>query len=119
MVNKFAGIYFPCSTFIPFGPGYKDISPSGRAYSAQGAVPGDNSVSGMAYIETAYGYDSSYRWRNFGIILMFIILYASLYLVATKYVTSKHSKGEVLVYLRKAIKSFKKSPDDVESGAVR
>lgn len=118
MINEFAGIHFPCSTFIPFGPGYEDALPSGRACSAQGAVPGDDSVSGTAYMETAYGYDSSHRWRNFGVMLAFMVLYASLHLVATEYVASERSKGEVLVYLRKAMKSFKKSPDDVESGAV-
>ncbi|RKK74598.1 ABC transporter CDR4 [Fusarium oxysporum] len=118
VINEFAGMDFPCSVFIPSGPGYEDASPSGRACSAQGAVPGQDSVSGTAYIKSAYGYDPSHRWRNFGVMLAFMALYASLHLVATEYVASERSKGEVLVYLRKAMKHFKKSPGDIESGSV-
>jgi hypothetical protein len=118
MINEFAGIEFPCSVFVPSGPGYEDALPSGRACSAQGAVPGQVSVSGTAYIKSAYGYDPSNRWRNFGVMLAFMVLYALLHLVATEYVASERSKGEVLVYLRKAMKHFKKSPADIERGAV-
>jgi hypothetical protein len=48
--------------------------------------------------------------------IAFAVLYLTLHLVATEYVASERSKGEVLVYLRKAMKHLKKAPSDIESG---
>lgn len=43
------------------------------------------------------------------------MLYLILHLIATEYVASEQSKGEVLVYLCKALKHIKR-PSDIESG---
>ncbi|KAM5349858.1 hypothetical protein ACJ41O_006363 [Fusarium nematophilum] len=118
MINEFAGRDFPCSSYIPFGAGYDDVAATGRACSAQGSIPGQDLVSGTAYIKIAYGYDTAHRWRNFGVMIAFMILYMALHLVATEYVASERSKGEVLVYVRKAMKHLKRSNGDIESGQV-
>ncbi|KAK7414105.1 Multidrug resistance protein [Neonectria punicea] len=118
MFNEFAGRDFQCSTYIPSGMGYDDVSPTGRACATQGSVPGQDAVSGSAYLKIAYGYDNSHRWRNFGVMIAFMIAYLALHLVATEYVASERSKGEVLVYVRKALKHLKNSAGDIESGQV-
>lgn len=118
MLNEFVGRDFECSTYIPSGIGYDNVSPAGRACATQGSVPGQATVSGTAYLKTAYGYENAHRWRNFGVMIAFMILYAVLHLVATEYVASERSKGEVLVYVRKALKNLKKSAGDLESGPV-
>ncbi|KAI8649075.1 putative ABC1 transport protein [Fusarium keratoplasticum] len=115
MINEFAGRDFPCATFVPSGSGYDDVWPSSRACSAQGSMPGQDFVSGTAYLSVAYGYETSHRWRNWGVMIAFAVLYLALHLVATEYVASERSKGEVLVYLRKALKHLK-TPSDIESG---
>lgn len=116
MLNEFAGRDFPCSNYVPSGAGYDNVSPRGRACGSQGSVPGQDFVNGTVYLKTAYGYETSHRWRNWGVMIAFAVLYLVPHLVATEYVASERSKGEVLVYLRKAMKHLKKSPSDMESG---
>lgn len=116
MLNEFAGRNFTCSNFVPSGAGYDNVSPSSRACSAQGSVPGQDFVSGTAYLNIAYGYETSHRWRNWGVMIAFAVLYLVLHLIATEYVASERSKGEVLVFLRKAMKHLKRTASDIEGG---
>ncbi|KAL1880537.1 hypothetical protein VTK73DRAFT_5550 [Phialemonium thermophilum] len=116
MINEFAGRDFPCSEYIPSGAVYDNTPPEGRACSAQGSVPGARSVSGTAYLRVVFGYVPSHKWRNLGIIIAFAFGYLILHLVATEYVASERSKGEVLVYLHKTMGKLKKTPADVENG---
>lgn len=115
MINEFAGRDFSCSDYVPSGQGYNDVAPTSRACAAQGSLPGQNSVSGTTYLQIAYGYDTSHKWRNFGVVIAFAMLYLALHLLATEYVASERSKGEVLVYPRKAMTQLKKAPKDIES----
>lgn len=48
--------------------------------------------------------------------IAFAVLYLGLHLAAAEYVASERSKGEVLVYVRKAMKQLKKTSSDIESG---
>ncbi|EXA30453.1 ATPase [Fusarium oxysporum f. sp. pisi HDV247] len=116
MLNEFAGIDFPCASYVPSGAGYDQVVPSGRACATQGAVPGQDFVSGSAYLSIAYGYENSHRWRNWGVMIAFAVLYLGLHLAAAEYVASERSKGEVLVYVRKAMKHLKTTSSDIESG---
>lgn len=104
MLNEFVGRDFPCSSFVPQGPGYEAAPPSARACSVQGVVPGQDYVSGAAYLAEAFGYDNAHRWRNFGILIAFMAGYLALHLLATEYITSERSKGEVLVFSRREMK---------------
>ena len=46
MINEFHNRQFPCSQFVPEGPGYGDISNSERVCSMVGSIPGSNFVDG-------------------------------------------------------------------------
>ncbi|KAK5203138.1 Multidrug resistance protein [Exophiala xenobiotica] len=95
MINEFSGRKFPCVTVIPpYG------SLTYGVCSAIGAVAGQDFVSGERYIESAYQYKESHRWRNFGIIWAFMIFLCATYLVAAEYGQEKKPKGEVLVFRR-------------------
>lgn len=100
MINEFWPVTFACSVFVPTGPGYADVAGVNRICSARGAEAGATTVSGAAYIQTSYSYEYSHKWRNFGIIIVFIIGLCATYLLATEYITSKKSKGEVLLFRR-------------------
>jgi ATP-binding cassette subfamily G (WHITE) protein 2 (PDR) len=63
MINEFHGREFACSTFVPAGPGYTNISPLEHICSTVGAVAGSNVVHGDTYIYEAYLYVSSNKWR--------------------------------------------------------
>ncbi|KAA8651385.1 ABC drug exporter AbcA [Aspergillus tanneri] len=120
LINEFHGRDFPCMNYVPSGPGYADLGPNNRVCSTVGSVPGQSFVNGDAYIESAYGYTASHKWRNIGVIFAYMLLLGAVYLVATDFVTEKKSKGEVLVFPRghKALKKGK-SDEDLEGGSGR
>lgn len=58
MINEFHGRDFPCVSFIPsYGSGLQ------RSCSTVGSVPGQDFVNGDIYINTAYAYQHSHKWR--------------------------------------------------------
>lgn len=111
MVNEYSNRYFACSSYIPsYGaPGTTNV-----ACDTIGAVPGQSYVSGDAYINSAYSYYASHKWRNVGIIIAMMIFNHLVYFVASDYVTSKKSKGEILVFRRGYIPKTALKPPDIE-----
>ncbi|KAF2866739.1 ABC multidrug transporter [Massariosphaeria phaeospora] len=114
LVNEFSGRQFPCAQFIPSGPGYENVSPDQRACAVQGAVPGLDTVSGTAFVETAYQYHNGNRWRNFGIIIAMMIFLMVLHLVMSELVASERSKGEVLVFRRGKMQKAKAKRQNID-----
>ncbi|KIW94662.1 uncharacterized protein Z519_04639 [Cladophialophora bantiana CBS 173.52] len=100
MINEFNGRQFPCSQYLPSGPGYENSTGLERACSAAGALPGADYVDGGYYIAAAFGYDHSHLWRNFGILIAYIIFFTITYFLAASYVHTNRSKGEVLIFRR-------------------
>ena len=101
MVNEFAGRDFVCTgAFVPSGAGYENVTPLQQVCSAVGSLPGQNFVLGTDYLESAYQYYPSHKWRNLGILIVFTVGLCAVYLVAVEYITAKKSKGEVLLFRR-------------------
>ncbi|KAF2734272.1 putative multidrug resistance ABC transporter [Polyplosphaeria fusca] len=115
MINEFHNRRFECNQYVPFGPGYDNGPADAHVCSAVGAVPGQSFVDGDTYIESAYGYVHSHKWRNFGILFGFLFGLMFIYLAATEYITAKKSKGEVLVFRRGHKSLQQKSKDDLEN----
>lgn len=105
MLNEFIGTRYDCASFVPAGPSYDRVPPTERVCSVAGARPGEDFIEGTAYLETSYGYINSHRWRNFGIMIAYLIFFTICHLVSTEYVASEKSKGEILVFTRKAMLS--------------
>jgi ATP-binding cassette subfamily G (WHITE) protein 2 (PDR) len=63
MVNEFDGRDFPCTTFVPTGPGYEAVTGLNRVCQVVGAVPGSGVVSGTEYIRLSFGYEKAHLWR--------------------------------------------------------
>ncbi|KAI9368301.1 ABC drug exporter AbcA [Aspergillus egyptiacus] len=120
LINEFHNRDFPCVNFVPSGPEYMDLGSSNRVCSTVGSVPGQSYVNGDAYIQSAYDYHASHKWRNIGIIFAFMFILAAIYLAATDFITEKKPKGEILVFPRghKALKNGK-SDNDLEWGSDR
>lgn len=113
MVNEFHGRNFSCSAYVP---DYADISSGSVACDAIGAIPGQPFVSGDDYINSAYSYFHSHKWRNVGIILAMVIFNHVVYFAASEYITAKRSKGEVLVFRRGFVpRSPTKASHDIET----
>jgi ATP-binding cassette subfamily G (WHITE) protein 2 (PDR) len=119
MINEFHNRNFTCSNFVPNGNGYVNGGLS-TICSAVGSTPGSNIVSGDAYINSAFQYYASHKWRNIGILFVFIIGIMIIYLVAAELVQAKKSKGEVLVFRRGHTPAglLKATANDEEAGTV-
>ncbi|KAH8703208.1 putative ABC transporter [Talaromyces proteolyticus] len=115
MINEFSGRHFPCTTLTPpYG------SLEHGFCNAVGSVPGQSYVDGDVYLASAYNYEASHRWRNFGILWAFMLFFFAIHLLTTEYIQAKKSKGEVLVFRRGHIpqemkKGFSEDPEDASS----
>ncbi|KAJ0415291.1 ABC-2 type transporter-domain-containing protein [Aspergillus carlsbadensis] len=91
--NEFHGRDFECASLIPsYGTG------SAFTCSALGSVAGQRSVSGDHFIDANYNYHHSHVWRNYVILLAFMIFFTCFYLVATELRTGTPSKAEALLF---------------------
>lgn len=61
MINEFSGRNYDCSQYVP---AYPDATGLNRVCTAVGSQPGVDYVSGTTYIESAYAYYPSHKWRN-------------------------------------------------------
>ncbi|KAJ5248081.1 hypothetical protein N7524_012041 [Penicillium chrysogenum] len=116
IANEFHGREFPCSSYVP---SYADLS--GRAFSctAAGSEAGSRTVSGDRYIQLNYDYSYSHVWRNFGILIAFLIGFMIIYFVASELNSATTSTAEALVFRRghepASFRRDHKSGSDVES----
>ena len=97
VASEFHGRRFPCSQIVP---PYQPLVGTSWICTTVGAVAGESTVSGDAFIETNYRYSWSHVWRNFGILIAFLIFFQVLYFVATELNSSSESSAEVLVFPR-------------------
>ncbi|KAJ6109197.1 hypothetical protein N7486_001431 [Penicillium sp. IBT 16267x] len=97
IANEFHGRRFECSSFVP---AYPNLSGDSFICAVRGAVAGERTVSGDAYIETQYSYSYAHEWRNLGILIGFWIFFTSLYLIASELNSSTSSTAEYLVFRR-------------------
>jgi ATP-binding cassette subfamily G (WHITE) protein 2 (PDR) len=108
-INEYKGRRFTCSSIIPSGPGYDNVSSSEQVCSVAGSLPGESDVSGEAYLKATYDFVMSRKWSNIGPIIAFALLFLALHLLTLEYVMSERSKGEVLVFTRSAMKKRQKT----------
>ncbi|KAH8660114.1 ABC-2 type transporter-domain-containing protein [Xylariales sp. PMI_506] len=120
MANEFHGRQFSCSAYVPSTSiaAYANVDPLNHVCSAVAAVAGSDVIDGDAYINKAYNYYSSHRWRNFGILIAFLIFFLFTYITASELVTEKKSKGEILVFRRGYKPAQLKQVNDDSEAAV-
>ncbi|KAH8651482.1 ABC-2 type transporter-domain-containing protein [Tricladium varicosporioides] len=113
MINEFSGREFACVNLIPQGPSYAQASKSSRTCAIVGAMPGSSVVNGDIYLDLMFNYQKDHLWRNLGVVLAIMVLFCSMYLLATEYISAQRSKGEMLVFRRKHLIS-RSPPSDQE-----
>ncbi len=64
MVNEFDGQEYPCSAYVPMGPGYENVDPINRICSTAGAQAGSSVVQGTLYLSETYNYTRAHMWRS-------------------------------------------------------
>jgi ATP-binding cassette subfamily G (WHITE) protein 2 (PDR) len=120
MVNEFHNRNFTCSNVVPSGPNYGAAALINKICTTVGSKPGSLVVNGDDYINESFAYYHSHKWRNFGILVLFMLGLMVLYLWAAETVQEKKSKGEVLVWPRSKIPAIMKgAAGDLESSNTK
>lgn len=96
--NELTGMQFSCEgvNSVPYGPTYTD-----DAYTTcnlPGAVPGANTVSGDAYLYTAFGYETWQLWINFVAVLLFFFFFTILTALGMEYIDLQKEGSVTKVY---------------------
>ncbi|KAG7666000.1 CDR3 [[Candida] subhashii] len=115
IANEFHGREFACDMMIPSGFPYPRSGKS-VACATLGAVPGSNRVSGDAFIAAAYGFSWDNAWRNFFILVGFVVFLFFTTLICMEYNRDAVQKGEILVFKKDDIRRRKALFNDLESG---
>ena len=113
VANEFTDRHFECSKFVPSGGDYPDEGPN-RICSVVGSVVGETFVNGDAYINESFKYYSSHRWRNWVIVVGFLIFFMFVYILMCEFNRGSRQKGEVLLFQ----KMFPKKQVDMEMGKM-
>jgi ATP-binding cassette subfamily G (WHITE) protein 2 (PDR) len=118
IANEFHGRDFTCSAIVP---AYTPLQGDSWICSVAGAVAGQHTVSGDAFIAASYEYYYSHVWRNFGILIAFLIGFMVIYFVATELNSTTTSTAEVLVFRRGHVPKYmqgtpESGPADEEKG---
>ncbi|KAI9570995.1 ABC-2 type transporter-domain-containing protein [Boletus coccyginus] len=100
LVNEFHTIDGFCGTLVPSGPLYDLFPDSNKACTTVGSQPGNPYVDGSRFVFLSFGYSYSHLWRNFGIVIAFIIFFVILLLVFTEFNTSLAGATSVTLFKR-------------------
>ncbi|KAG5638577.1 hypothetical protein H0H81_011797 [Sphagnurus paluster] len=100
--NEFHTLDGKCSSLVPQGPGYENVTLENQVCTTLGSVPGRAFVDGNRFIQLSYGYSQSNLWRNFGIVVAFGIGFIIALLVFSEYNTSVAGETFMVLFKRGA-----------------
>ncbi len=115
MANEFYNLVIQCVPpyLVPQGPG---AAPQYQSCAIQGSQPGQTTVNGADYIQTAFTYSRSHLWRNIGIIAAFFAFFVVLTMIGMEIQKPNAGGGAVTIFKRgQAPKSVKKA---MEKGSI-
>ncbi|CZR53514.1 probable ABC1 transport protein [Phialocephala subalpina] len=120
-VNELHGQRFACSQIVPSGGNYPTTG-NNFICAVAGAVAGESTVSGDAYLQSQFQYSYSHIWRNLGFMFAFMIFFLFIYLLATELNSATSSAAEVLVFRRghvpKQLVQAEKAAKNDEEGPI-
>lgn len=121
MANEFHNLQIKCEppNIVPDGP---NAVPGHQSCAIQGSDPDQLIVHGPKYIQTAYTYSRAHLWRNFGIIIGWLIFFVFLTMLGMELQRPNKGGSSVTVFKRseapKAVQDIVKRsapPEDEES----
>ncbi|RDB26892.1 Brefeldin A resistance protein [Hypsizygus marmoreus] len=96
MTNEFRTLNGACSSLIPQGPGYENVSLANQVCTTVGSLPGEPFVSGSRFAELSYGFTYSHTWMNFGITVAFGVAFIAALLLFSEFNTSIANETSVV-----------------------
>lgn len=111
MANEFNYLNIQCEppSLVPEGP---NATAQHQSCLIQGSRPDQTIVRGSDYIQTAYTYSRSHLWRNFGIIISWLIFFVGLTMLGME--LQKPNKGGSAVTVFKRGEAPKEVEDSVK-----
>ena len=109
MVNEFDSFDILCEPpyLVPQGPG---ATAQYQSCTIQGSQPGQTTVAGADYIETAFTYTRAHLWRNLGILFAFWIFFVVMTMVGQEMQKPNAGGGAITIFKRgQAPKSVQKA----------
>lgn len=94
--NELFNVDLNCTkSFIPSGGEYDEVPDAYKVCGWQGANIGQDYVEGKNYLMKSFAYSYSNTWRNFGILIAFIVFFLVIGLLAAEFVTVKYTGKQI------------------------
>ncbi|OJJ43750.1 hypothetical protein ASPZODRAFT_73386 [Penicilliopsis zonata CBS 506.65] len=102
--NEFSGRLMDCapSMLVPRGPG---AQVGYQSCSLTGSQLGNTSVSGTSYLESTFQFTRHHLWRDFGVVIAFTVLYISVTIIATEFLSFVGGGGGGALVFKKTKRS--------------
>ncbi|KAI9569369.1 ABC-2 type transporter-domain-containing protein [Boletus coccyginus] len=122
MVNEFHTLNGMCTTLVPSGPGYGNVTLVNQVCTTVGSQPGMATVPGDIYAHVSFGYSHSNLWKNFGILCIFIFGLLGILLFFTQYnkrtardtTVTLYKQGSGRVHVHQVVDEEKVAPGDLQ-----
>ncbi|KAG6897004.1 hypothetical protein C0992_004715 [Termitomyces sp. T32_za158] len=98
LANEFRTLNAKCSTLVPSGPGYENVSLANQVCTAVGSTPGSEFVDGARYALLSYSFSYSNTWMNFGILMAFAAGFMGFLLIFSEFNTSMANESSVVMF---------------------
>ncbi|XDG02326.1 hypothetical protein ABKA04_001941 [Annulohypoxylon sp. FPYF3050] len=97
LTNELSNRIMECAPqqLVPQGPG---VLPEYQGCALSGSKPNSRVVAGSDYLETALSYSRSNLWRNFGVVIAFMVLYIIITVFATEMFDFSSEGGGALIF---------------------
>ncbi|KAL0563795.1 ATP-binding cassette transporter snq2, partial [Marasmius crinis-equi] len=118
MVNEFRTLEGKCDNLIPHGPGYEGVDISNQVCPTAGAIPGNATVDGYAFLGmSVHGFRRIHIWGGFIIIVVFNVLFVSAALFFTEINARTPADQGVIMFKRKrsTVEAISKSKRTMKS----
>ncbi|KAK6457757.1 ABC-2 type transporter-domain-containing protein [Scheffersomyces xylosifermentans] len=114
IASEFHGRHMECdgTYLVPSGPGYENLSSGQQACAFKGSVLGRTWVLGDDYLRLSYTYRFTHVWRNFGIMIGFLVFFVSMTALGTEFIRPISGGGDRLLFLKGKVPDTIVMPQD-------
>ncbi|THH12068.1 hypothetical protein EW145_g234 [Phellinidium pouzarii] len=121
LTNEFSTLNGECSSLVPSGSGYSNVTLANQVCSTVGSVPGQSTVNGNTFVEVSYGYSRSNLWMDFGIVVVFAAGFIFILNFLTEVNTTSAQDTAMTLYKRgaKSAPVIEGKGDDEEKGRAQ